>query len=177
MATPAGSTGHSRRNSEETKVNASSGSASAAQTIKCGLIVLAWIALSTSVILFNRDILVTQKFSYPITLTTLHLAYQTVGQSVLSSRRPPPLVLIDTFMCFQCATRILHRFTSLISGKPTYSLLPTNSSSPPHSAPLSPHSEKLNGLDESKEMPDLEKIQDWKFASVEMGWQEYRKMM
>jgi hypothetical protein len=51
------------------------------ELISGGLIVLAWIALSTSVILFNRNILVDQGFSYPITLTTLHLFYQTVRTS------------------------------------------------------------------------------------------------
>ncbi|GAA6047426.1 hypothetical protein JCM3770_001299 [Rhodotorula araucariae] len=56
------------------------------------LLILGWIALSTTVILQNRQILVDKEFNHPITLTSLHLLFQTV------------------------ATRLLHRCTHLISG-------------------------------------------------------------
>ncbi|GAA5854286.1 hypothetical protein JCM8547_001764 [Rhodosporidiobolus lusitaniae] len=61
-------------------------------TIPPAVLVLGWIALSTAVIFQNRSILVTKGFDYPVTLTTMHLAFQTL------------------------ATRLLHRFTPLISG-------------------------------------------------------------
>ncbi|KAG0662502.1 hypothetical protein C6P46_003242 [Rhodotorula mucilaginosa] len=56
------------------------------------ILVLAWIALSSSVILNNRYILIDKGFDFPITLTTIHLLFQTI------------------------ATRVLHRYTQLISG-------------------------------------------------------------
>ncbi|KAM0791244.1 hypothetical protein ACM66B_005723 [Microbotryomycetes sp. NB124-2] len=63
------------------------------------MIIVTWISLSTAVIFYNRDIMVGHKqFRYPITLTTLHLLFQTV------------------------ATRILHRLTDLISGTNTSKL-------------------------------------------------------
>ncbi|GAA5893570.1 hypothetical protein JCM8208_000831 [Rhodotorula glutinis] len=56
------------------------------------VLILGWITLSTAVILQNRTILVERGFNHPITLTSLHLLFQTV------------------------ATRALHRSTTLISG-------------------------------------------------------------
>ncbi|GAA5833825.1 hypothetical protein JCM9279_001635 [Rhodotorula babjevae] len=56
------------------------------------VLILGWITLSTAVILQNRTILVERGFNHPITLTSLHLLFQTV------------------------ATRVLHRTTTLISG-------------------------------------------------------------
>jgi len=58
------------------------------------VIIIIWIGLSTSTIFFNRHILVDLHFPYPTTLTTMHLAFQTL------------------------ATRLLKRYTSLIDGKP-----------------------------------------------------------
>lgn len=63
------------------------------RAISSVLIVLVWIVLSTAVIMYNRELMVgAPDFHYPITLTTLHLTFQTV------------------------ATRILHRYTNLIAG-------------------------------------------------------------
>ncbi|GAA5943789.1 hypothetical protein JCM3775_000956, partial [Rhodotorula graminis] len=56
------------------------------------ILILGWITLSTAVILQNRTILVERGFNHPITLTSLHLLFQTL------------------------ATRVLHRSTTLISG-------------------------------------------------------------
>ncbi|GAA5872212.1 hypothetical protein JCM3774_002297 [Rhodotorula dairenensis] len=62
------------------------------QRAKPVLLVLGWIALSSTVILNNRHILIDKGFNFPITLTTIHLLFQTI------------------------ATRVLHRYTRLISG-------------------------------------------------------------
>ncbi|GAA5940578.1 hypothetical protein JCM10213_001150 [Rhodosporidiobolus nylandii] len=85
----------SRRHSLDGKREGSS-TAPATPSRRPGLppwvIVLGWIALSTAVIFQNREILVGRVFNFPVTLTTIHLAFQTV------------------------ATRLLHHFTPLISG-------------------------------------------------------------
>jgi len=57
-----------------------------------GFIICIWIALSSSVIIYNKFILSDLGFAYPIFLTTFHLTFATIG------------------------TRILHRTTSLLDG-------------------------------------------------------------
>ncbi|KAK4053957.1 hypothetical protein OIO90_003794 [Microbotryomycetes sp. JL221] len=72
------------------------------------MIILLWISLSTTVIFYNREIMVGKaQFRYPITLTTLHLLYQTIvsfRQTDIKGGASKP------------ATRILHRYTDLVSG-------------------------------------------------------------
>ncbi|KAL8744626.1 MAG: hypothetical protein Q9190_003154 [Brigantiaea leucoxantha] len=46
--------------------------------------VIIWIALSSSVILFNKWILATAKFHYPIVLTTWHLAFATLMTQIMA---------------------------------------------------------------------------------------------
>ncbi|KAF2455294.1 triose-phosphate transporter family-domain-containing protein [Lineolata rhizophorae] len=60
--------------------------------------IAAWIGLSSSVIIFNKWILDTAKFHYPIFLTTWHLAFATLvtqalarGTTVLDSRHKVPM--------------------------------------------------------------------------------------
>ncbi|OQN96076.1 hypothetical protein B0A48_17876 [Cryoendolithus antarcticus] len=60
--------------------------------------VATWISLSSSVILFNKYLLDTMKFSYPIVLTTWHLAFATLMTqllarftTVLDSRKKVPM--------------------------------------------------------------------------------------
>ncbi|GAA5975815.1 hypothetical protein JCM11641_005882 [Rhodosporidiobolus odoratus] len=103
------------------------------------LIVLGWIGLSTAVIFQNRSILVTKGFDHPVTLTTIHLAFQSV------------------------ATRLLHRFTQLISGpipQGEYAAVP------------------LREIGEEEEAdPGSERAQQerWKQQSVEMDWQTWAR--
>ncbi|KAL2129937.1 hypothetical protein VTI74DRAFT_7081 [Chaetomium olivicolor] len=59
------------------------------------LYVSVWIALSSSVILFNKWILSTLQFSYPVILTTYHLAFATI------------------------MTQLLARYTTLLDGRKT----------------------------------------------------------
>ncbi|KAM0752765.1 TPT-domain-containing protein [Meredithblackwellia eburnea MCA 4105] len=84
------------------------------------LIIILWIALSTAVILVNREILAgTGEFPYPVTLTTLHLSFQVI------------------------ATRLLHRYTFLVapetassssSGGLDYAPLPTSNGDEPETS-------------------------------------------
>ncbi|GAA5822252.1 hypothetical protein JCM5353_001545 [Sporobolomyces roseus] len=108
------------------------------------LIILGWIGLSTAVIFMNREILVGRKFAYPITLTSIHLAFQTI------------------------ATRLLHRYTDLISGP-----LPTTfqSSSDYFSVPLKEY-DASSVHEEVMKSPntDREDKQRWKRLSVAMEW-------
>ncbi|KAM7208648.1 Triose-phosphate Transporter family domain containing protein [Naviculisporaceae sp. PSN 640] len=57
--------------------------------------VILWISLSSSVILFNKWILSTLEFSYPVILTTFHMAFSTV------------------------ITQLLARYTSVLDGRKT----------------------------------------------------------
>ncbi|KAI6365854.1 hypothetical protein MCOR25_005224 [Pyricularia grisea] len=57
--------------------------------------VIAWISISSSVILFNKWILDTKKFHYPVLLTTYHLTFATI------------------------ATQLLARYTTLLDGRKT----------------------------------------------------------
>ncbi|BGO91694.1 hypothetical protein NBRC10512_008142 [Rhodotorula toruloides] len=110
------------------------------------MIVLGWIALSAVVILMNRDILVEKHFDHPVTLTTLHLIFQT------------------------CATRLLHRFTTLISGPPPaeeYAAVPlTDPSEPPE-----------DGNEEHAALGKSAQLERWKRKSVEMDWDTWRRQI
>jgi hypothetical protein len=64
-------------------------------SIHPALYVTVWIALSSSVILFNKWILSTRDFRYPVILTTYHLAFATI------------------------MTQILARYTTLLDGRKT----------------------------------------------------------
>ncbi|KAI0395935.1 triose-phosphate transporter [Xylariaceae sp. FL0594] len=57
------------------------------------LYVIVWISLSSSVILFNKWLLDTRKFRYPVILTTYHLSFATV------------------------ATQLMARYTNLLDGR------------------------------------------------------------
>ncbi|GJN90762.1 hypothetical protein Rhopal_003776-T1 [Rhodotorula paludigena] len=108
------------------------------------VIVLAWIVISSLVILQNRQILVTKGFDHPVTLTTLHLAFQAA------------------------ATRLLHRFTSLISGpipQDEYSAVPLTD--PTRAA-------EQGGEGEAGKAQELER---WKRKSVEMDWLTWRRQI
>ncbi|TNY24720.1 hypothetical protein DMC30DRAFT_370727 [Rhodotorula diobovata] len=109
------------------------------------VLVLGWIGLSTTVIFQNRIILVERGFNYPVTLTSLHLLFQTV------------------------ATRILHRFTTLISGPVPvdegYASVPmTESGSGEHGAEA--HASGKNA-----------ELERWKSKSVEMDWVTWRRQI
>ncbi|GAA6064396.1 hypothetical protein JCM10212_004235, partial [Sporobolomyces blumeae] len=118
------------------------------------LVILGWIALSTAVIFMNREILVGRKFAYPITLTSLHLLFQTI------------------------ATRLLHRYTDLISGPmPShfvdYFSLPTSESSSEK-----PSTKEFEvGLEELTRTPnsDGDDVRRWKRESVEMSWSRWNR--
>lgn len=103
------------------------GSSSSHLRLRTLIIIFLWIALSTAVILLNRRILVELEFPYPITLTSLHLLFQTI------------------------ATRLLHRYSKLISGPPPP--LPSLSTPVLH--------------DDGEEKA-------WKDSSVEMDWVNWR---
>ncbi|GAA6001572.1 hypothetical protein JCM10207_006730 [Rhodosporidiobolus poonsookiae] len=103
------------------------------------VIVLGWIALSTAVIFQNREILVGKGFNYPITLTTIHLTFQTF------------------------ATRLLHRFTPLISGP-----VPESEYS---AIPLKEAGEEDSNLDSTDEAANAR----WKRKSVEMDWSTWTR--
>ncbi|KAK3314987.1 triose-phosphate transporter family-domain-containing protein [Apodospora peruviana] len=64
-------------------------------TIHPALYVIVWISLSSSVILFNKWILSTLGFAYPVLLTTYHLTFATI------------------------MTQILARYTTLLDGRKT----------------------------------------------------------
>jgi len=64
-------------------------------SIHPSLYVIVWISLSSSVILFNKWILSTLKFEFPVILTTYHLTFATV------------------------MTQILARYTSMLDGRKT----------------------------------------------------------
>ncbi|GAA5925893.1 uncharacterized protein JCM15063_005154 [Sporobolomyces koalae] len=115
------------------------------------LIILGWIGLSTAVIFFNREILVARQFAYPITLTSIHLAFQTV------------------------ATRLLHRYTDLISGAipashGDYFAVPLKASTEGSSADLA--SEQI-GM--STPTLDREERKQWKKDSVAMTWSRWNR--
>lgn len=104
-------------------------------------ILLSWICLSTAVIFGNREIMLGPSlFSYPITLTSAHLLFQVI------------------------ATRVLHRFTTAISGAPSpedeYALLPTGAALPEQG------DETVQSL-----TPEAR----WKQTSVEMTWAYWRR--
>ncbi|POY70452.1 hypothetical protein BMF94_6520 [Rhodotorula taiwanensis] len=109
------------------------------------LLVLGWIGLSSAVILNNRHILIDRSFDYPITLTTIHLVFQTV------------------------ATQVLHRFTELISGPvPDQSYRPLPSSDSTELAELAIKEEDAEGVSASTMSPE-----EWKRRSVEMDLQTW----
>lgn len=87
-------------------------------------------------------------FSYPVTLTTLHLLFQTA------------------------ATRIAHRFTTLISGpKPSeYTALPLSAQA---------DADDGEGSDDGEKDSPTEKAEQgrWKAASVEMDWNTWKRGM
>lgn len=106
-------------------------------------LVLGWIALSSTVILNNRYILIDKGFNHPITLTTIHLTFQTL------------------------ATRILHRYTQLISGP-----VPEETAYRP--VPSAEDDTELSEIGTKDE--DIEgagtpiTLEQWKRRSVEMDW-------
>ncbi|GAA5828694.1 hypothetical protein JCM11251_005840 [Rhodosporidiobolus azoricus] len=127
----------SRRNSLDGKREGSSPSPASTPRRRGGIpppvIILGWIALSTAVIFMNREILVGKHFNHPVTLTTLHLAFQSV------------------------ATRLLHRFTTLVSGPVPvgeYTSVPS----------------KETGQEDSEGGSDKATRERWKRQSVEMDW-------
>jgi drug/metabolite transporter (DMT)-like permease len=67
----------------------------AKQTLPSFVYVVAWISLSSSVILYNKWILHTLNFPYPVILTTYHLSFATI------------------------MTQILARYTTLLDGRKT----------------------------------------------------------
>ncbi|KAG0149817.1 hypothetical protein CROQUDRAFT_668940 [Cronartium quercuum f. sp. fusiforme G11] len=94
------------------------------------LIISTWITISSAVIFYNALILRDWGFPYPITLTTLHLTFQT------------------------CATQLLARFTTLLSSTSSnqsinsqYVVLPTRSSQDSPSTTSPPTIAKENNDD------------------------------
>ncbi|GAA6028302.1 hypothetical protein JCM8097_006965 [Rhodosporidiobolus ruineniae] len=135
----------SRRSSLEEKREPAASSptsptASSRSRIPPAVIVLGWIALSTTVIFQNREILVGKGFNYPVCLTTIHLAFQTI------------------------ATRLLHRFTQLISG-------PIPQGGEYQAVPV-----KESGAEDEKSTASPQsELQRWKRQSVEMDWQTWAR--
>ncbi|GAA5961175.1 hypothetical protein JCM3765_001253 [Sporobolomyces pararoseus] len=111
------------------------------------LIILGWIGLSTAVIFMNREILVGRQFSYPIALTSIHLALQTI------------------------ATRLLHRYTDLISGP-----IPSNYGDY-FAVPLKETNEGEASESVGMTTPtiDSEERKRWKKASVAMDWPSWNR--
>ncbi|CEQ39674.1 SPOSA6832_01213, partial [Sporobolomyces salmonicolor] len=125
------------------------------------ILILGWISLSTAVIFQNREILVGRNFAYPVTLTSLHLLFQSIG-AVLSSLRCPQRIPPDDAP--MPATRLLHHFTDLISGP-----------MPPGFGEYNPV--PLKDPEDAKDGGEIvgrtdEKAQKahWKRQSVEMDW-------
>lgn len=69
--------------------------ASKSSSVPAAVYVIAWISISSSVILFNKWILDTKGFKYPVLLTAYHLTFATI------------------------ATQLLARYTTLIDGRKT----------------------------------------------------------
>ncbi|GAA5910544.1 hypothetical protein JCM6882_008551 [Rhodosporidiobolus microsporus] len=140
----------SRRNSLDGKREAASPSPPAAGSstgkrggLHPGVVILGWIALSTAVIFQNREILVGKHFNYPVTLTTLHLAFQSI------------------------ATRLLHRFTSLISGP-----VPQGEYA---SVPLRETGDEDDAGSGGGSGSDKAAMERWKRQSVEMDWSTWAR--
>ncbi|GAA5846334.1 hypothetical protein JCM3766R1_002211 [Sporobolomyces carnicolor] len=119
------------------------------------LIIIGWIGLSTAVIFMNREILVGKAFSYPIALTSLHLAFQTI------------------------ATRLLHRYTDLISGP-----MPSNFGDyfavPLKESTSNGDTDHDNDVSERVSMStpthvDSEDRKRWKRESVSMDWATWNR--
>ncbi|GAA5888510.1 hypothetical protein JCM16303_002199 [Sporobolomyces ruberrimus] len=131
-----------------TLVNAPLGTPSRRSTVPPWLIILGWIGLSTAVIFMNREILVGRKFSYPITLTTIHLAFQTI------------------------ATRLLHRYTTLISGS-----VPSNFGDY-FAVPLKDQNDDASEqVGMSTPALDNEEKKRWKEQSVSMDWATWNRQI
>ena len=82
---------------DDTKAEASEDSPTP-QGLHPGFYIAIWIALSSGMILYNKWILTTAKFHYPVTLTCIHLAFATIMTQtlahfthVLDSRKSIPL--------------------------------------------------------------------------------------
>lgn len=87
-------------------------------------------------------------FAYPITLTTLHLIFQTT------------------------ATRLAHRFTTLISGPQ-----PSEYTALPLSAQADGDDDDHDSAGEKAAPGGKEGRMRWKAESVEMDWKTWRKGM
>ncbi|BGP40397.1 hypothetical protein JCM10450v2_004380 [Rhodotorula kratochvilovae] len=109
------------------------------------VLILGWISLSTIVILQNRQILVDKHFNHPVTLTSLHLLFQTV------------------------ATRLLHRFTPLISGP-----VPAEEyAAVPLADPTATAEQGGEGTAPGKKA----ELERWKRKAVEMDWTTWRRQI
>ncbi|KDE09238.1 hypothetical protein MVLG_00558 [Microbotryum lychnidis-dioicae p1A1 Lamole] len=119
------------------------------RSVPAWLIVGGWICLSTAVILYNREIMMGSKqFKYPITLTSIHLLYQTI------------------------ATRLLHKYTNLIAGvrTPDYATvsmdeLETGSKS------------ETSAAYATTSAPDARQLQTAKDSAVFVPWGEYKRLI
>ncbi|GAA5887221.1 hypothetical protein JCM5296_004567 [Sporobolomyces johnsonii] len=104
------------------------------------ILIIGWISLSTAVIFQNREILVGRMFAYPVTLTSLHLLFQSI------------------------ATRLVHQFTDLISGPMPPGFGEYNS------VPLKDPEDAKNGGEMVGRTDVKAQKALWKRQSVEMDW-------
>ncbi|KAK4054573.1 hypothetical protein OIV83_001067 [Microbotryomycetes sp. JL201] len=163
------------------------------------MIIITWISLSTAVIFYklriragngavpdmaesdpnpySRDIMVNRHFKYPITLTTLHLLFQTIGKCFepnslhLAHRRADAKISALS----STATRILHRFTDLISGTSTgtsqYTALPMTTSDDRQSSPLTSANTLAGVKPGFSQDEERRRIKD---ASVNMSFDDWK---
>ncbi|SCV72124.1 BQ2448_4818 [Microbotryum intermedium] len=119
------------------------------RSVPAWLIVGGWICLSTAVILYNREIMMgSAQFKYPITLTSIHLLYQTI------------------------ATRLLHKYTNLIAGVPTsdYTAVSMNELE-------SGSKSEESSANATTTAPDARQLQTAKDSAVFVPWSEYKRLI
>jgi hypothetical protein len=120
--------------------------------------------------------LVGRQFAYPITLTSIHLAFQTIGKISLSLSDFPPCGY-SVLTMRGTATRLLHRYTDLISGP-----APSNFGDY-FSVPLKDSNEGADHQDASERVAmstptlDSDERKRWKRASVAMDWSSWNREM
>jgi len=85
------------------------------------LVICVWIALSSSVILYNKYILSTLDFRYPIFLTTFHLVFATVGTWVLKQSTSLLYGLANVQMSWDRWTRSILPIGALFSASLIFS--------------------------------------------------------
>jgi hypothetical protein len=73
-----------RSSQDERKLENGAGAAPASNGIHPAFYIALWIALSSSVILFNKWVLASAKFNFPLFLTTWHMVFATAMTQILA---------------------------------------------------------------------------------------------